>query len=144
MGTVLRVQVDARAEAIRPLRAAVAGIARSFGVSDSELYGVKLCVGEAVTNVVLHAYSEEEPGPLDVCMRRVADELEILVADQGRGCHHEVRREHTDFGLGFISRLTNRCTFTASPQGTRVEMRFRLPRWGHSHPDRRTPRMPAF
>lgn len=141
---MLRVQVDARAEAIRPLRYAVAGIARSFGVPDSELYGIELCVGEAVTNVVVHAYPEEEPGPLDVRMRRVADDLEIVVADQGRECDHELRREHAGLGLGFLSRLTNRCTFTASPHGTRVEMRFPLPRSGRSHLGRRAPRMPAF
>lgn len=125
---MLRLQADARPESIRPLRNAVASVASDIGLSDSQLYAVKLCVSEAVTNAVNHAYPGDQPGPLDVSMREVADELEIVVADQGRASHRELLHDHAGFGLGFISRLMNRCTFTAASGGTRVEMRFRLPR----------------
>jgi serine/threonine-protein kinase RsbW len=128
MATMLQLRVDARPELIRPLRNSVARRARKTGLSDSELYALKLCVTEALTNVVTHAYPEDKPGPLELCMREVADELEIVVADQGREPRGVVSRDQGGFGLGFISRLMNRCTFTVGPGGTRVEMRFRLPR----------------
>ena len=128
MGTLLLLRVDARAESIGPLRDAVGSIASHIGLSDSQLYGVKLCVTEAVTNAVVHAYPDDEPGPLDVRVRHVADEVEIVVADHGREAHGELPHDHAGFGLGFISRLTDRCTFTAAAHGARVEMRFPLPR----------------
>jgi anti-sigma regulatory factor (Ser/Thr protein kinase) len=128
VATMLQLHVDARPEFIRPLRNAVARCASDTGLSDSQLYAVKLCVSEAVTNAVTHAYPENKPGRLDVCMREVADELEIVVADQGRESHRDPPPDHGGFGLGFISRLMSRCTFTADSDGTRVEMRFRLPR----------------
>jgi serine/threonine-protein kinase RsbW len=128
MATRLRLRVDARPECIRSLRNAAARVASDSGLSDSQVYAVKLCVTEAVTNVVSHAYPEDEPGPIDLRMREVGDELQIVVADQGRESHGELSRDQGGFGLGFISRLMNRCTVTAAPSGTRVEMRFRLPR----------------
>jgi anti-sigma regulatory factor (Ser/Thr protein kinase) len=135
MATRLQLRVDARPECIRPLRNAVAGVACDIGLSDSQLYAVKLCLTEAVTNVVSHAYAAGEEGLVDVGLREVAHELEIVVMDQGRESHREAALDRGGFGLGFISRLTNRCTFTAAPDGTTVEMRFPLP---NKRPGQRT------
>lgn len=100
-----------------------------MGLSDAQVYAVKMCIGEAVTNVVEHAYPESDPGTVEVSLHRIQDELEVVVTDRGRAPYGE----HSDderggFGLAMISRLMSRCTFTAASDGTRVEMRFPLPR----------------
>ena len=55
MATALHVSADARPECIRPLRNVVASLARDEGLTDVQVYAVKLCVSEAITNVVQHA-----------------------------------------------------------------------------------------
>ena len=63
-------------------------------------------------------------------MREVGDEFAVVVADHGRTRVHqpEYTGDEGGFGLGFISRLTDGCTFTAASDGTSVEMRFPLRR----------------
>jgi two-component sensor histidine kinase len=99
-------------------------------LSSLEVYSLKLCVGEAITNAVRHAYPESEPGPVDVSAREVGDDLVVTVADCGRppSSSHRNTDDEGGFGLAFISRLTKGCTFTAARDGTRVEMLFPLPR----------------
>jgi serine/threonine-protein kinase RsbW len=127
MPTTLHATADARQDCIRPLRDVAETVARDLGLSDMQVSAVKLCVSEAVTNVVKHAYPETAPGPVDMSVREVGDELEVVVADRGHGTG--AGREHSDrsgFGLAVVSRMTSRCTFTAASGGTTVEMLFPL------------------
>jgi anti-sigma regulatory factor (Ser/Thr protein kinase) len=80
--------------------------------------------------VVQHAYPESEPGPIEVSVREVGDGFAVVVADHGgtRAHQPEDTGDEGGFGLGFISRLTDGCTFTAASDGTSVEMRFPLRR----------------
>ena len=102
MASMLQVRADARPECIRPLRDAVASLASETGLSSGQVYAVKLCVSEAIANVVQHAYPESEPGPIEVSVREVGDEFAVVVADHGRTRVHQP--EHTGdeggFGLG--------------------------------------------
>jgi serine/threonine-protein kinase RsbW len=130
MASMLQVRVNAKPECIRPLRDAVASLASVTGLSSVQVYAVKLCVGEAIANVVKHAYPEREPGPIDVRVRVVGDEFAVVVADQGQ---KRVRQsgdteDEGGFGLAFMSRLTDGCKVTAASDGTSVEMRFPLRR----------------
>ena len=128
MATTLHLRADARPECIRVLRNVVASLARGAGLSDVQVYAVKLCVSEAVTNAVKHAYPESEPGPVEVDVREVDDELEVVVRDCGRVHRPQPREDRGGFGLAWIERLTDSCTFTAASGGTTVEMHFPLPR----------------
>lgn len=104
-----------------------------MGLSAAQTYAVKMCVSEVVTNVVEHAYPESDPGSVEVSLQRVQDELEVVVTDRGRAPQREQSDdERGGFGLAMISRLMSRCTFTAASDGTRVEMRFPLPRRNQS------------
>jgi serine/threonine-protein kinase RsbW len=127
MATTLHVCADARLERIRPLREVVANVARAEGFSETEVYVVRLCVSEALANAVKHAYVGSEPGPLDVIVRQVGGELVVVVADHGRPNRRARWEDHGGFGLSFLYRLTDGCTFTAASSGTSVEMRFPLP-----------------
>ena len=130
MATTLQVTADARPESIRPLRNLAERLAKDTGFSERDAYAVKVCVGEALANAVLHAYPEGEPGSVNVTVREDEDELEVAVEDKGDGVY-EPRDEVDDLHLGLtlMTRLSTHCTFTAAREGTRVEMLF-------SHPTR--------
>lgn len=127
MATTLHVHADARPECIRPLRNIVANFASETGLSSGQVYNVKLCVSEALANAVKHAYPKSEPGPVEVDVQEVDGELSVLVADHGRVQQRESWEDRGGFGLAFVSRFTDGCTFTASGDGTTVEMLFPLP-----------------
>jgi serine/threonine-protein kinase RsbW len=125
MATSLQVSADARPESIRPLRNLVARLASDTGFSESEAYAVKLCVSEALANAVLHAYPGREAGAVHVGVREEDDALDVTVSDDGRGVHGTRDGEHElHLGLALMSRLAERCTFTAASDGTRVDMHF--------------------
>jgi serine/threonine-protein kinase RsbW len=129
---MLRLSTDARPECVRPLRNVVAGLAKENGLSSAQVYAVKLCVGEAIANAVMHAYPEGAPGPVEVSVQEVDGEFVVVVADRGSGAvlHPPARSVDAGFGLGFMTRLTDGCTFRATGAGTTVEMLFPLPRHG--------------
>jgi two-component sensor histidine kinase len=127
MATKLHVSADAGEECIRPLRDLVANVALAEGLSSTQVYAVKLCVSEALTNAVKHAFPESASGPLDVFVREVGDKLAVVVADHGRAHRPWRWKDHGGFGLAFVYRLTDGCTFTAASSGTKVEMLFPLP-----------------
>ena len=85
-----------------------------------------MSVSEAVANAVKHAYPEKETGSVEVSLREGGDELVIVVADHGKA-HLQGRSDgEGGFGLSFVSRLADRCTFVAESDGTVVEMLFPL------------------
>ena len=133
MATTLTLSSNAVPACIRPLRNIVASAAHDSGLPDSKLYALKLCVSEALTNVVKHAYLEGEPGRVEVTIDDLGDELSVAIADHGQGHRAQRWQERGGFGLAFVYRLTDGCTFTAGETGTTVEMLFPLSRGGVAH-----------
>ena len=128
MPATLHVTSHARPECVRPLRDFAATIASDAGLSSKQVYAVKFCVGEVVANAVKHAYPEGESGPVEVDAHEVGGELAFVVADHGSGRAQVAKRlDEGGFGLAFMTRLTDGCTFTAGSDGTTVEMLFPLP-----------------
>ena len=128
MPATLHVTSHARPECVRPLRDFAATIASDAGLSSKQVYAVKFCVGEAVANVVKHAYAQGKSGPVELSAREADGELVVTVSDHGSGRVRRSKRvDHSGFGLGFMTRLTDGCTFTAAAEGTTVEMLFPLP-----------------
>jgi anti-sigma regulatory factor (Ser/Thr protein kinase) len=138
MTAPLRVSADAQPECIRPLRNVVASLASDSGLTNSQVKAVKLCVHEAIANVVKHAYPRSDPGPVEVSVQEVGDDVAVVVADHGRGRRRRPSDEEgSGFGLAFIARFTDGCTFTATSDGATVEMLFPLPRGKGVGPSRR-------
>ncbi len=128
MSTTLHMSAEARPESVRPLRDIAGSVASEAGLSSVQVYAVKFCVGEAVANVVKHAYPEGEPGSVEVSAHEAGGKLAVVVADHGGGrVQHVTRLDEGGFGLAFMTRLTAGCTFTAAADGTTVEMLFPLP-----------------
>jgi serine/threonine-protein kinase RsbW len=132
----MRLSAVARPECVRPLRNVVASLAKENGLSSAQVYAVKFCVGEAIANVVMHAYPEGEPGPVEVSAQEADGEFAVVVTDRGGGAvpNPPARSVEGGLGLGFMTRLTDGCTFTATGAGTTVEMLFPLPQQGRGGP----------
>ncbi|HEX3617005.1 MAG TPA: ATP-binding protein [Solirubrobacteraceae bacterium] len=121
-------------EVIPKLRHAVADYARGLGIDGDQLDGVRLAISEALSNVVLHAYGENEPGYLHLTARVVGNELWVLVADDGRGYNTSPMRPGLGWGLAFITDAADDFTMAERADGgSEARMVFRLPAAGSDH-----------
>jgi serine/threonine-protein kinase RsbW len=120
------------AESVPNARAAVAEFARQAGMAKDRIEGLRLAVSEAVTNVVRHAYPSSS-GSVAVTAGQAADELWVLVADQGRGHQAPSPNPGLGFGLGIIAHECDELVILErSGGGTEVRMRFMLSRKSRS------------
>ena len=55
--------------------------ANHAGLSDVEVYAVKLAVDEAVTNIIEHGYGQECPSRIDVTCEFLNDGLKVVIYD---------------------------------------------------------------
>src|SRR5215207_1465247 len=118
----------ATADAVPSARHAVVAFAELQGIRGLLLRDIALAVSEACTNVVLHAYREEdEPGMFEVTVRRPGDELEIAVSDGGVGMLPRPDSPGIGVGLPLIAELTRSLEVRADgDRGTTIVMRFGL------------------
>lgn len=136
MRSCLEISVPATLASVRAVRGKVAEIAARVGAEDQVVDDVRLCVGEAVTNAVVHGYGPED-GTVDVAVELARDELTVVVSDEGKGVTS--LRGHADdgYGLRIIERLTLRYLVSSAPNvGTEVRMVFPLGGAGRHRPAR--------
>jgi anti-sigma regulatory factor (Ser/Thr protein kinase) len=126
----LSLDLAATVDAPCAARNAVVQYAADAGAAQAEQEAIRTVVSEAVTNVVRHAYDDDDPSrPLHVYAGAVGSDLTILIADNGRG--PRVPSPDPGLGLGWrlIAQLTDRWTIIQrGAGGTMVYMRFRLER----------------
>jgi serine/threonine-protein kinase RsbW len=119
---------DAESASVTRARHAVTSFAREHGVPPAVLGGVALAVSEACTNVVLHAYRDEEaPGRFTVGLAMSDASLRVLVRDDGSGMRP--RMDSPGLGLGLPIIATTADSFAVAPcesGGTELYMRFDL------------------
>jgi len=65
-------------------RITVAAFVAQLDPTIDELSDIKTAVSEAVTNSIIHGYSNE-PGKVKICARIIGTTVEIEIADKGRG-----------------------------------------------------------
>jgi serine/threonine-protein kinase RsbW len=90
--------LPARAENVAVVRHALGALGEVLGVDPQKLSDIRLAVTEACTNVVVHAYPDGEEGPLEVLAMLQAQELTVIVRDEGRGI--TPRQDSPGLGLG--------------------------------------------
>ena len=122
MATALHLTAEASPGFIRPTRELVADVAKEHGLSEHRAEELKLCLHEAMANVVRHAY-EGRPGPVDVTLEDRGDELAVVVSDHGDGGTSRIRNGG-GLGLQLMSRLSQSCTICAHRDGMEVKMVF--------------------
>ena len=88
---VIELWIDSRLDNIDLLGAAVSGIASSLGFDDGGRYNLELCLIEAVSNSIRHAYHGTPGHPVRVRIAVDADRIEMRVADQGTPIPEERR-----------------------------------------------------
>lgn len=118
--------------------AAVANVVRGNRLADD----VRLCVSEAVTNVVRHAYGREG-GDVEILVEREDDDVSVVVRDTGKGITKAERDGRVGgFGLKIIAEIADRFRISTTPNsGVEVEMGFGEPKSAPSV--RATPRRRA-
>jgi serine/threonine-protein kinase RsbW len=112
------------------------GLARRFvrayatrhGVGDDVLAALALCVSEAVSNVVVHAYRAlDEPGEVEVEAHKPDGYLCLYVRDQGGGFTPRVDSPGLGLGLAIISTSASAIEVrNPASGGTELVMRFDL------------------
>ncbi len=67
-----------------------------------------ILINELVTNAYKHAFSENEPGIIEIILNESGQEISITVRDNGRGLPENFSVEnHTSIGMNLIESLTN-------------------------------------
>lgn len=86
----MEIRIPAKAEWVRVVRLAVAGVAGRMGFSFDEVEDIKLAVAEACNNAILHAGSVSDSLSEESCATRVQVEvtplhnrLDIRITDEG-------------------------------------------------------------
>jgi anti-sigma regulatory factor (Ser/Thr protein kinase) len=128
-GPSLRLTLPARAENVAVVRQALNGVAEGLALEAFTLTDIKIAVSEACTNVVLHAYPDQEGLLLVDAWADGAEELVVVVRDRGSGFTPAPRTESAGLGLGLalIASLSREVQIGSEPGGgTEVSMRFRL------------------
>jgi anti-sigma regulatory factor (Ser/Thr protein kinase) len=118
--------LPARAENVAVVRHAFGGLGDALDVPDHVLSDIKLAVTEACTNVVVHAY-EDDDGPLGVAASVRGDRLVVVVRDRGRGILPRPDSPGLGLGLPLIATLAESLKLgTGDDDETEVWMTFRL------------------
>lgn len=120
---VLRRRIAPLAENIGTVRREVQDCAAQAGVADSA--GVALVLSEALTNAVIHAYTDVPSRDIEVAVEVTADAVVITVADGGRGMRPRSDSPGLGLGLPLIASLTQRHEVEQRPEGgTRLTLWF--------------------
>ena len=101
----LELKLPARAENVAVVRHAFGGFAEALSVDQQTLADIKLAITEACTNVVIHAYDDDENGSLEVDASIDARRLTVVIRDQGRGIVPRPDSPGLGLGLPLIATL---------------------------------------
>ena len=113
-------------ESVAQARSAAREVAARYGADDGVLASMVLCVSEAVTNAVVHAYHDRSPGEVEFEANQVGGFLCLYVRDSGRGMRPRPDSPGAGFGLPLISRLATEMSVSSRDGGTEMVMRFNL------------------
>jgi len=104
--------------------------------TDHALGSIAVCVSEAMTNVVMHAYRDmDSPGQIDVEVELDGDAFTVRVSDQGHGLEPRLDSPGLGLGLPLISQFAVSSDIVSPEQGgTEIVMRFDLRERGEAGP----------
>jgi serine/threonine-protein kinase RsbW len=97
-GADVELTLPARAENVAIVRHAIGALGEAIEIDAQTLSDIRLAVTEACTNVVVHAYPDGHEGPLEVVATLSAEQLTVVVRDEGKGI--AARTDSPGLGLG--------------------------------------------
>ncbi|HXM05926.1 MAG TPA: ATP-binding protein [Candidatus Acidoferrum sp.] len=122
----LHLRCAASPDRARPLRHALGAFLTTVDLERSDVDDVLTAVGEAVANVVEHAYCRQGVSTFEMELSARADDahdLRIEVVDRGRFLERPPR-PYRGFGLRIVRAIATEVSIDASEFGTRVRMVF--------------------
>ena len=120
--------IPARAENVAVVRHAMGGLGEALGLGEQMLSDVKLALTEACTNSVVHAYADAD-GPLEIEAYVHADQLVLVVRDEGHGIVTRTDSPGLGLGLPLIATLAESLELGKNDDDhTEVRMTFALDR----------------
>lgn len=123
----LELKLPARAENVAVVRHAFGGLAEVVEFDEQTLADIKLAITEACTNVVIHAYDDDEAGFLEVDATLEDASLSVVIRDSGRGIAPRADSPGLGLGLPLIATLTESLELGRDGvDRTEVRMTFRL------------------
>jgi serine/threonine-protein kinase RsbW len=125
----LQISLPARAENVAVVRHALAGLADRIGMDEPGIADLKTVVTEACMNVVVHAYPDGHPGPLEVEAVPEDRGLTVVVRDAGGGIQPraDVERPSLRIGLTLIAALSSSFEIKGGiDRGTEIRMHLLL------------------
>src|SRR5699024_3763068 len=84
----IEMKLPAKSDYVSVARLTTSGIANRMGFDYEAIEDLKVAVSEASTNVVNHAYSENEKGEIILGFSVYDDRLEVMVSDRGGSEEH--------------------------------------------------------
>src|SRR5699024_6289928 len=85
----VEMKVPAKAEYVYVIRISNSGIVSRVDITYEAIEDMKVAVSEAMTNVVSHAYENDEDGEITLDFGIYEDCLEMMVSDQGESFKFE-------------------------------------------------------
>lgn len=128
----LRIEIEARAEQLVPLRRALRSWLEAAGADEDDTVAMQIAAGEAAANAVEHAYHQAAPGPV-----WLAAELQqgsvvcVRITDCGRWRPQRGLPSSRGRGMLLMRECVDDVNLARSPDGTTVMLRLRL---GHDRP----------
>ena len=130
----VRLSLPARPENVAVVRHVLGAFTEALHLPHEIVEDMRLAVTEACTNVVRHAYDDDQHGQLEIILRPDHGEvLEIIVSDHGRGIGPSPDTAGPGLGLPLIAALVDSLEIQQAPRsGSRLAMSFdtRRPRVG--------------
>jgi serine/threonine-protein kinase RsbW len=127
-GTPLRFhdRYPARPDSVSAIRKALQGFAARCKVPAETVEAVALAASEAATNVVVHAYrDDEQPGQIEVAAALAADELWVIITDGGSGLRPRSDSPGLGLGLAIIAQMADGVDLV-KPAAGGLELRMRF------------------
>lgn len=85
----VEIRIPAKPQYVSVIRLTISGLATRVGFLYDVIEDLKIAVSEAVTNVVQHAYNDDEDGEIVIGCALYTDKMEIMIADYGIGLNFE-------------------------------------------------------
>ncbi len=137
----ITLRLDSRLENVALAGSAVRAVAGEVGFGQEDSERLELCVVEALTNVIEHAYHGEAGHPVTLQVAVTAEELELQVRDQGAAMpdgllERPEPEEPTERallaeggrGISLMRRIADRIGYHRGPEGNTLVLARRLPR----------------
>lgn len=89
--TTIKLTIESKLENVFLIGLAVGGICSHTPLNETDVFQVKLCVVEAVNNVIKHAYTGNVCHDVDICVELRPDRISFQICDTGKTFEYKKR-----------------------------------------------------